>query len=382
MIRTLEHLGPLRGKRVLLRCNFDVSVHDGKVLPEATWRLDASAPFLKELSALGARTMVLSHRGRPGGKRDMAYSLRPIFDYFAHSFEASLFFEARDPSEGEIVFLENMRFDPGEEANNPTFAESLSRLGDVYINNDFATAHRAHASVVGIPQFLPSAAGPLLLAEIETLREVRDFTGTGLVVAFGGAKSETKMRLVSYFLPRAGAVLIGGVLANTLLRAQGYSVGASVVDEESDLSGIPLDDPRLILPIDIVVSRSFERAEETTTRAVDPLEKKLLDDAEIIVDIGPQTRKRFIEKLAGAQLIVWNGPLGFVEIVSCREGTRYFARGVLAAPAKTVVGGGDIVSFLAEEKMLSGINHVSTGGGSMLAFLAGETLPGLQALSL
>lgn len=371
---TVEELGELKDKRVLVRCNFDVSVTGGEVVPEAGWRIDATWPFLEELAYRQAKVIVIAHRGRPQGK-DEALSLRPVYEYLAEALDAPIHFGAEDPNSGEITLRENLRFNPGETANDEAFAKELSKGADMYINNDFGTAHRAHASVVGVPTHLPSVAGPLLVREVEELSAVRDYTGEGLVLVMGGAKAATKMVLIEQFLDNAEAILVGGVLANTLLRQQGHEVGRSVVDDETDVSGIDLESERLVLPKDVVTSTSLEQAENQQVKLVEEV-----DAEDVIVDVGPQTRELFTARLLKAQLAVWNGPLGLVEVPAFREGSRVLAESFTSISAKTVAGGGDVVQFLAQENFLDGVSHVSTGGGSMLAFLAGEELPALKAL--
>ncbi len=371
---TVEQLGPLKDRRVLVNCNFDVAVEGDTIDSHATWRVEASLPLLNMLAQQGAKVSVCSYRGRPKGE-DVTLSMRPIQQYIADVLERRVLFGDAEPQAGEMVIRENVRFDVRETQNDENFAKELASQGDVFINNNFATAHRAYASVVGVPRHLPSAAGPLLIQEVTELSAVRDYTGEGLVVVMGGAKAQTKITLVEYFLERGGTVLVGGVLANTLLREQGFGVGVSLVDDESDLLNIDLEHPRLILPVDVVVSRSFEKSLDQAMRAVGEVQSD-----EAIVDVGPQTQKLFADHMHSARLAVWNGPLGLVEVEAFRTGSCEFAKVFTEGSAKTVTGGGDIVRFLSQEERLSHVDHVSTGGGAMLLYLTGERLPGLEAL--
>ncbi len=362
MFRKFEDLGDLNGKTVLVRCNFD-----------GERRIDASVPFLKELAAVGAKTIVLSHLGRPKG-REESLSLQPVFERLRKALGEKIFFGSGDIEEGEILLKENLRFDPREEQNDDGFAKELAALGDFYINNDFATAHRAHASVVAITKHISSAAGPLLQKEVEMLEGVVEAKEQPLIFLLGGAKPETKLPVIKEFLEKAGTILLGGVLANTILKKKGVEVGASVIGDDPVSESIVSSD-RLVLPKDAVVSTSLDHAENMAIRKVGEIKPN-----EAVLDIGPETRQLFAQKIAGAGQIVWNGPLGRVEIPEFRPGSLAFAQALVASSAQTLVGGGDIVSFLAEENLLDRINHVSTGGGAMLAFLAGERLPALEAL--
>jgi phosphoglycerate kinase len=373
-LKNIASFGELRGKRVLVRCNFDVK--EGEIHPGLAWRVDQSIPFLQELAQKGARTIILSHRGRPQGV-EASLSLRPVFDYVKTKLPELKYFDKGEPKDGECMLLENLRFDPRERANDETFAEELAALGEVYINNDFANSHRAHASMIGIPKLIPSAAGPLLAHEIEELDKVRNFRDMGLVFVMGGAKTETKLKLIGHFLSRSDAVLLGGVLANTLLRKRGHRVGRSVIDTESDLTRINAGSQKLLLPIDVVVSHSLERPVGSTVKAVEEM-----GEDEYIVDIGPKTQTVFRDKIKNAALVVWNGPLGLSEVSEFAEGSRAVLEGLSETHARKIAGGSDTISFLAREKGFSKLDFVSTGGGAMLVYLAGEPMPGIEALKV
>lgn len=372
MLRSYEQFKPFNGKRVLVRCNFDVSVENGVVEEESAWRLDSSVPLLQELSQSGAKTAVISHRGRPEGE-DVTLSLAPVVSYLA-SKGLTVRLGTDEPNEGEIVVRENIRFDRRESENDPLFAKELSALGDIFINDDFATAHRTHASTAGIAKLLPSAAGPLLLQEISELSRAREMKGEGLVVIIGGAKAETKVKLISYYLERGATVLTGGVIANTVLKLRGLNVGKSLVDDSTVAESVVLSE-KLIVPTDAAVSTSIDKAENVMRRDVESVQ-----ESEYILDIGEKTINRYREIIEKASYIIWNGPCGLVELDEFRSGSQDVSKACIDSSAYKLAGGGDIVSFLNQEGVLGKFDYVSTGGGAMLSYLAGEELPALNAL--
>ena len=363
MLRTFKTLGDLTGKTVLVRVNLDVAG-----IPDR--RIDQATPFLKELVGLGAKIVILSHRGRPKGQ-DENLSLRPVFEELRKQFGGKISFEK---GESEILLLENLRFDTREEANDESFAKELASLGDVYINNDFATSHRAHTSIVGIPKFLPAAAGPLIIKEVSELSAIREVKEQPLVFLLGGAKPETKLPVIKNFLDRADSILVGGVIANTFFKSKGLEVGKSVVGDITEVSEIT-NHNKIILPTDVVVSKSLDRAEAVATKSVNSVTP---DD--YIVDIGPETHRAFAEILGGAARTVWNGALGRFEVKDFAAGSRACADAMVQSAAHTTVGGGDTIQFLEQEGLLNKFEFVSAGGGAMLAFLADAELPGLKVL--
>lgn len=386
MLQTTQSLGSLAGKRVLVRATLDVAAHDRRVDPADTWRVDAWLGDIKQLAASGARVVLMGHRGRPSGRRVEDLSLRPVYEHIQKQLSVPVFFSEEAVGEkvtqkveslqnGEVLVLENLRFNPGERENARDFAEQLAHLGEVYINNDFASTHRAHASVVGVPDFLPAAAGPLVEREVEALSQLKDARGDELAVIIGGAKVATKIKVVQAFLQKENKVLLAGVLANMFLRGEGYEVGQSVMGDMSLVPTELAEDERVFLPKDVVVSHSLKQAEEMRTV---PVEEVGEDDA--IVDIGPQTLQRFTREIKTAKKVLWNGPLGLVEVPAFREGSAAFARAFTAVEGETFVGGGDVVTFLQEEELDVQVDVISTAGGAMLAFLANEELPGLTVL--
>lgn len=383
--RTLDDHA-LAGKRVLLRLDLNLPMRDGRVA-DAT-RIERAVPTLRALIEAGARIVVLSHFGRPKARRRADMTLAPV----APALEAALdghpvrFVEdcigeaaeaaAGELGDGEILLLENLRFHPGEEANDPDFAAALARLCDVYINDAFGTAHRAHASTAGLAALCSEVgAGFLLAREIEVLTRVRDQPAPPFVCILGGAKVSDKLAVLDALSRRADAIVIGGAMAYTFLRARGESVGASLVEpDQIELAQRILEGgTELVLPVDHVVAKNINDAAgaETVTE---------IPDDKMALDIGPASVERIRERLAGAATIFWNGPLGLFERPPFDAGTRAVAQLVAASPAYSVVGGGDSLAAVRAAGVADRISHLSTGGGAALEFLEGHSLPGIAAL--
>ena len=384
-MKTIKDIGELKGKTVLLRMNMDVDVEGGEVLNSEKWRIDASMPLLKELSQKGAKMVVFGHRGRPDGKEDKELSLEPILGYLEGILGQKPRFSAQSVGpkvqksvaglrNGELLLLENLRFYPGEEANDEEFAKQLASLGDIYINNDFATMHRDHASIVSLPKFLPSYAGPLVEKELEELAEIKDFKGPELVLIVGGTKAKTKLKVIDNFATQGNKILLSGVVANTFLKEKDFEVGISIVGDANNIEGNILENKNIILPIDVVVSKSLKSTDGVVVKEVSEVSRD-----EAIVDIGPRTTELFIKEIKNAKISLWNGPLGIIEVEGFSNGSKEFAKEFVKGN-RTIVGGGDIVSFLNEENLLDNVDYISTGGGAMLEFLAGEELSGLSVL--
>jgi len=381
MLRTLEAMAIERGARVLLRADCDVAIREGIV--EEGFRIRANLDTIRFLLERGARVRIISHIGRPHGKQVADLSLRPVGEYLARLLRRKVIFvsdpfspesyrEYRDSP--EVLLLENLRFWSGEEANNRAFARDLSRLGDVFVNEAFANAHRPHASVVALPRLLPSFAGLHFAKEVVTLSRLFENPARPFVAVLGGAKLETKIPLIRRFLRYADRVLIGGALANTLIAGRGISVGKSLVDTSQ--AGIFVRGlTKLFLPSDVIVSPALREGLSGSVRSIHEISV-----GEYVADIGPETQRHFAALLKGAKTVVWNGPLGYAEASAFAVGTKFIARAITRSRAFTVVGGGDTVAALAKYKLLRGFSYVSTAGGAMLAFLAGERLPGVEAL--
>lgn len=370
----------VRGKRVLLRADFDVSRAGQRVLDD--FRIRQHLPTIQFLLRHGGNIRMVAHLGRPGGTRVPSLSLRPLARVLSRLIGAPVRFVAdpihqarpypRDTS--EVLLFENIRFWPGEEKNDRHFAGRLARWADVYVNEAFANSHRNHASMAAVTRFLPAFAGFHLRRELAMLERVRH-SRPPVVAILGGAKLETKLPLMEAFLARGGEVLVGGTLANTLFLARGLPVGKSVADHGfvRRLRRSIISHPRLHLPVDLLVGRTAHGASRIVRAGA-------VGSGDTIFDIGPRTVAQFGAIISKARTVIWNGPLGFVEIFRFSRGTREIARRIRRARGFRVVGGGDTVALLHHYHLFGGFSHVSAGGGAMLAFLAGEKLPALEAL--
>ncbi len=393
MTSSLRQLGAadLSGKRALVRVDYNVPLADGRV--QDSTRIEASYPTLDYLAERGARPVLLSHLGRPGGSPDSRYSLLPVVDVLAEGIgRPVLFAEPADSGEaveasrnlrdGEILLLENTRFLPGETRNDEELARRFAELGDLFVNDAFGTTHRAHASTVGVTRWLsPAVAGLLIERELLALGRLRGNPEAPFVVALGGAKISDKIDLLEGFLSRADRILIGGAMANTFLSARGEDLGDSLVEETArDTAAALLDraGAKILLPVDLVVSSGPEAGAEA--RVVVPSE---VPSGTMALDIGPLTRDLYGEIVSSARTFFWNGPMGFFEREAFAEGTNALAAAAAAATsagAFTVIGGGDSAAAVRRAGLATAVSHVSTGGGASLEYLAEGSLPGLDAL--
>ena len=386
--RSLDDLD-VAGRRVLVRADLNVPISDGAVGDDT--RVRAALPTLRALMERGARVIVVSHLGRPKGGPSPELSLAPVAARLGELLgepvrladavvgpTVAAAVEALAP--GEALLLENVRFEPGEEANDPALARALASLADVYVNDAFGTAHRAHASTVGIAAHLPSCAGYLLRRESETLSALLDNPARPFVGILGGAKVSDKLAVAGNLLERLDALLLGGGMANTFLLAAGHAVGASLcepdlADEAAAIlaKGRALGVP-ILLPTDVVVASSVA----AESGQVVPV-AEVPNDA-MILDIGPATVAAFAERIAGAGTVFWNGPMGVAERPAFARGTLGVARAVAACDGFTVVGGGDSIAALEATGLADSVSFVSTGGGASLELLEGRSLPGIAAL--
>ncbi len=377
----------VRGRRVLVRVDFNVPIAEGRVTDDT--RIRATLPTLQYLLDQGAALIVMSHLGRPK-KPDPAFSLKPVAERLSELLgrpvqmapdcvgpEVEAMATALRP--GQILLLENLRFHPEEEKNDPEFARQLARLGDLCVNDAFGAAHRAHASVEAIARFIPVVAGFLMEKEIRYLSQALTNPGRPFVAILGGAKISDKIGVIESLLARADRVLIGGGMANTFLKAQGYAVGDSLVEDEALETARRLLErggDRLWLPRDVVIADAF--APDAQARVV-PVDQ--VPAGWRILDIGPQTVARYTEEIRRAAFIVWNGPMGVFEFPRFAEGTFAIARAVAESGATSIVGGGDSVAAVHAAGVADRITHISTGGGASLEFLEGRTLPGIAVLA-
>lgn len=378
----------LRGRRVFVRADLNVPLRDGKVGDDT--RIRATLPTLRRLVAAGARLVVASHLGRPKGKRDPKASLAPVAGRLGELLGRPVAFapdcvgpEAEAAvaklGEGDVLLLENLRFHAGEEKNEPALAAALARLADVYVNDAFGTAHRAHASTAGMVAHVRQvAAGDLLRAELEHLRRVvvpeRPF-----LCLLGGAKVSDKLAVLGAMAERADVLCVGGAMAYTFLRARGQATGASRVEEDQVgeakrvLGAAEAAGHRLLLPVDHVVAETLEAG--VPTRVV-----REIPDGWMGLDIGPETAAAYAAEARAARTIFWNGPMGVFEIDAFAQGTEAVARGVAESAGHSVVGGGDSLAAVNKLGLGGRIDHLSTGGGASLEFVEGRTLPGVAAL--
>jgi phosphoglycerate kinase len=377
-MRTIEDLGDLDGKRVLVRVDFNVPLDDGTITDDT--RIRAALPTLELLRERGARLVLVSHLGRPKD-RDPKLSLWSVAERLSDllGVEVMLADGLDHVPDGDVVMLENIRYEPGETKNDPELAKRLAALADVYVNDAFGSAHRAHASTEGVAHLLPSAAGLLLQREVETLTGILENPGRPLVAIVGGAKVTDKIGVLKAFLARADAILIGGAMAFPFLSVQGHSIGDSLCAEE-DLEParelLAADDGKLQLPVDLVLGDRFDA----------DAERKLLDGVDVPdgwmgLDIGPRTAGAYAEEIAGAGSVFWNGPMGAFELEPFSAGTRAVAKAVAAAKGTSVVGGGDSVAALHQFGLADRVTHLSTGGGASLELIEGKTLPGVEVLT-
>jgi phosphoglycerate kinase len=378
-VRTLEDLD-VEGKRVFVRVDFNVPL-DGRRIADDT-RIRAALPTIEQLRSRGARLLLAAHLGRPKD-REPELSLRPVAERLGELLgaEVTLAPSLDEVPDGDLVMLENVRYDPGETKNDPQLAKRYAALADAYVDDAFGAAHRAHASTVGVAQQLPSAAGLLLQREVETLNRILDAPQAPLVAIVGGAKVTDKIGVIEAFLDRAQTILIGGAMCFPFFKAQGHSVGASLCEEEGiepasrALAAAEEKGCRLLLPEDLVLGREFSA--DTDTQALDGVD---VPDGWMGLDIGPRSAEFYAQEIAGAGTVFWNGPMGAFELEPFAAGTRTVAEAVAEASGTTVVGGGDSAAALAEFGLADKVDHLSTGGGASLELIEGKTLPGVEVL--
>jgi phosphoglycerate kinase len=373
-----------------VRCDLNVPIEDGAIADDM--RIRSSIPTLDVLLRRGARLAVCSHLGRPKGRVVDDLRLAPIGERLSQLLALDVLtldevvgdaVSEACKSEASVILLENLRFDPREEANDPEFADALADLADAYVNDAFGSSHRAHASVVGVAERLPAAAGLLLAEEVEKLSYLLDSPERPFIAVIGGAKVSDKLDVIEHLLDRVDALVIGGAMAFTLLKAQRHEVGRSLVEDDriaevrvvmgkAEESGVDIH-----LPDDVVAADSPEAGSDHAAVDLDAIGDRMG------VDIGPRTARRFADVIVGTKTVLWNGPMGIFEVEAFAAGTKAVARAVAdatAAGAYSVVGGGDSAAALKEMGMTDSVTHLSTGGGASLEFLEGKDLPGIAVL--
>jgi phosphoglycerate kinase len=382
----------LRGKRALVRVDFNVPLDEKGQVSDDT-RIRAALPTIEYLASRGAKVVLLSHLGRPKGKPEAKYSLAPVAARLRELTSRGVTFVAstdsdsareatRNLGDGEILLLENTRFLPGEEKNDEALSRSLAQLGDIYVNDAFGSAHRAHASTEGVARFLhPAVAGLLMEKELDYLGRALGSAERPFIAILGGAKISGKIDVIEQLLPKVDGLLIGGAMACTFYEAMGLEIGTSLVeDDRVEMAAALLDRAgfRLTLPHDAVVAPSLDEPEKARV-----VRRDAIPENEAMYDIGPDTIESFARAIASAKTVLWNGPMGVFETPPFDKGTRAIAQAMADATSKgatTIVGGGDSAAAVAEAGLEDRMSHVSTGGGASLEFLEGKKLPGVEAL--
>jgi len=383
MVTDLE----VKGKKVLMRVDFNVPISEGKVGDDS--RIQAALPTIEYLLEHGAAVILCSHLGRPKGEFDPDFSLKPVAEHLDSLIDANVSFaedcigepakKAADALEpGQVLVLENTRFHAGEKKNDPEMAKQLAELADLYVNDAFGSAHRAHASTAGVADYLPAAAGFLLEKEIQYLGNAIADPEHPFVTILGGAKVSDKIGVIENLLEKSDHILIGGGMANTFFKAKGYEMADSLVEGDViDVAKNLLDKAgdKLVLPVDMVIADAFDA--NAADRAIE------VGDVPAgwqVLDIGPRTAENFSEIIAKAGTVVWNGPMGVFEFEKFAQGTFAVARAVAESDATGIIGGGDSISAIRKSGLSDRITHISTGGGASLEMLEGKVLPGLAAL--
>ena len=387
--RTIED-APLRGKRVLIRVDFNVPLNEkGEIADDS--RIVKSLPTIRYALANKAKVVLMSHLGRPEGHRDPKFTLRPVASRLSELLNQPVKFseecagpeaekEVRSLGEGEVLLLENLRFHPEEEKNDANFAQALARNADLYVNDAFGAAHRAHASIEAISRFCPSFAGFLMARELEYLKKALSSPERPFITILGGAKVSDKIKVIGNLLGKTNALLIGGAMAYPFCRVKGFSIGSSKYESGGEtLARQVLDQAArkgvaIHLPMDHVVAQKLEK--NASTRIVD----QEIPAGWMGLDIGPKTVSEFKKVLSNAKTILWNGPVGVCEVPPFDRGSREIAEFIVTLKAATIIGGGDTAAAVREFGLESKMTHVSTGGGASLEYLEGKVLPGVAAL--
>jgi 3-phosphoglycerate kinase len=383
----------VKGKRVIVRCDFNVPLDEnGKITDET--RIEGALPTIRYLVGHGAKTVLMSHMGRPDGEADMKYSLRPVAESLSGHLGQDVVFVSSPAviddavrsaagalGEGQVMLLENLRFRKEETKNGEGFSKDLASLADIFVNDAFGTAHRAHASTAGIASYLPAVSGFLIEKEVKFLGEAVDSPKRPLLAILGGAKVGDKIPVIENLLNKVDSLIIGGGMAYTFFKAKGYETGTSILDEKNvGLAGSLLEKAKekgvpLLLPIDVKAAAAFDNDAEADFYDADKIPSDRMG-----MDIGPKSIELFSAEIAKAGTVIWNGPMGVFEKPNFAHGTKAVAEAMAASGAVTVIGGGDSAAAVEQFGLAGGMSHISTGGGASLEFLEGRALPGVVAI--
>ncbi len=388
--KTVEDL-EVEGKKILLRCDFNVPIDKIGNISD-TSRIDRALETIEYLRVKNAKIITCSHLGRPKGKFVKEFSLAPVAKYLSDVLgkEVKLAKDIvgesaksviSDLKNGDVCMLENLRFEPGEEKNDPEFAKKLASLADIYVNDAFGTCHRAHASTAGIANYLPSACGFLVEREISAIMRTMETPEHPFVAIIGGAKISDKIGMINALLDKVDTLILGGGMSNTFMNALGYSVGNSLFESDKVITAKDIiakakeKDVRLLLPFDVKVAKEFKENADLKVVEADKIPEDYMS-----LDIGPRSCKQFEKVIKNARTILWNGPMGVCEFPKCAEGTNEIAKFISESHARAVIGGGDSAAAVHKSGYLNRLTHVSTGGGATIKLVEGGKLPGLECL--
>ncbi len=390
--KTIEDIS-VKGKRVLVRCDFNVPMDENKNITDDI-RIKSALPTIRYLIDNNAKVILMSHLGRPKGEPNKEYSLEPVAKRLAELLQREVVFAADDKvvgvnakkaveemQAGDVVLLENVRFRKEEEKNDPAFAKELASLGDIFVNDAFGTAHRAHASTAGAADYLPCVSGYLIEKEIDIMGKALQDPERPLVAILGGAKVSDKIGVIQNLLEKVDTLLIGGGMAYTFLKALGYEIGKSLLEEDKiSLAKELLDKAKekgvkLLLPSDVVIAKELKEGVEHSVVSV-----KNIPADNMGLDIGPETAENFAKEMRNAKTVIWNGPMGVFEIPEFAAGTKAIAEAAAESKATTIIGGGDSAAAVEQLGFANKMTHISTGGGASLKFLEGKILPGIKVI--
>lgn len=391
MKKTIEDID-VNGKKVLVRVDFNVPLDANGEITDET-RILAAMPTIKYLLDNGAKVILMSHLGRPKGEVKPEYSLKPVAKRLGELLDADVKFAADcvgdqtknlvdSMDNGQVVLLENLRFHKEETKNDAEFAKQLADLADIYVNDAFGSAHRAHASTEGVTKYLPAVAGYLIGKELDVMGKALEDPERPFIAILGGAKVSDKIGVIENLLNKVDCLIIGGGMANTFVKTEGYEMGKSLVDDEHlPLAGDLMSEAKrkgveILLPVDFVIAKEVKGGVDTQTVPADGIPADAM-----ALDIGPETQKIFADKIKNAKTVIWNGPMGVAEIPEFAEGTKAVAQALADSDAITIIGGGDSAAAVKKLGYADKMTHISTGGGASLEFLEGKELPGVAALN-